>query len=173
MSHPAHPPPTDEEVLDRAASLINEAVYTVALQRRRLGSSEPEDENFVMRPWADMQFLIIALRRVRRAAELAKRVGEVRAEIEQAIVAFDAAVPSLPLMRNVGEHIDAYSADAPQRHVTSVSRSEIAVGSWSPDEFNWLGHRLDIAAGMLAAEALRDVVFKAHRIVAQGMKRGS
>jgi hypothetical protein len=49
-------------------------MFTVALQRRRTRSNEPEDEGFVMRWWADLHFFIVALRRLRRAAELASRV---------------------------------------------------------------------------------------------------
>jgi hypothetical protein len=49
-------------------------MFTVALQRRRIRSKEPEDDVFVMRWWADLQFYIVALRRLRRAAELASRV---------------------------------------------------------------------------------------------------
>lgn len=58
-------------MLERARSLANEATFTVALQRRRVRSKEPEDDAFVVRWWADRQLFIVALRRLRRAAEFA------------------------------------------------------------------------------------------------------
>ena len=65
--------PSDAAILERARSLATEAISTVALQRRRPRSTEPEDGVFVFRWWADLQFLIVALRRLRRAAQLAAR----------------------------------------------------------------------------------------------------
>jgi hypothetical protein len=49
--------PSEAPILERARSLCNEAVWTVALQRTRLRSSEPEDAEFVFRKWADFRFL--------------------------------------------------------------------------------------------------------------------
>ena len=66
--------PSDAAIMERARSLANEAMFTLALQRRRIRSNGPEDDIFVMRWWADLQFLIVALRRLRRTAELAGRV---------------------------------------------------------------------------------------------------
>jgi hypothetical protein len=156
--------PSSEEILDRARSFANEAVFTIALQRRRILSSEPEDETFVMRRWADVQFLLIALRRVRRAGELAKQVKAVRPEVEAAICAFDAAVPSLAVMRNVGEHIEDYATDSGRDR--SISRSQLSVGRWNSDSFEWLGHTIDFEEGQKAAENLSDVIRQAHRQVA-------
>src|SRR5579859_2833960 len=55
--------PSDAAILERAKSLSNEACFTVSLQHRRLRTTEPEDQVFVFRWWADLQFLIVALRR--------------------------------------------------------------------------------------------------------------
>lgn len=94
--------PSDAATAERAPSLADEAVHMVALQRRRLQSDEPEDETFIFRRWADFQFLIISLRRLRLAALLAARPETNRAVIEKAISEFDEALPDLQTMRNVG-----------------------------------------------------------------------
>jgi len=39
--------PTDAAIRERAWSMLNEAMFTVALQCRRLRTSEPEDGTFV------------------------------------------------------------------------------------------------------------------------------
>lgn len=87
--------PSESSILERARSLCNEAVWTVALQRGRLRSSEPEDVDFVFRRWADFQFLIVALRRLRRAADFATRVSSVDVLVNDAIREFDQAIPGL------------------------------------------------------------------------------
>jgi hypothetical protein len=87
--------PTDAGTAERARSLANEAVHMVALQRRRLQSDEPEDETFIFRRWADFQFLIVSLRRLRLAALLAAIPDSNRAVIKKAIIEFDEALPDL------------------------------------------------------------------------------
>jgi hypothetical protein len=57
---------------------------TVALQRRRLRSTEPEDKDFILHWFADLQFLIVSLRRLRRSAAIAAHVPLVAAEIRRA-----------------------------------------------------------------------------------------
>jgi hypothetical protein len=64
-------PPSEAATLERAFSLVNEAMHTVALQRRRLATEEPEDRDFPMRRWADWEFFISALWRLRRRAQIA------------------------------------------------------------------------------------------------------
>jgi hypothetical protein len=49
---------TDAAVIERAYRLANKAMFTIALQVRRLDSFEPEDENFVFLKHADWEFPI-------------------------------------------------------------------------------------------------------------------
>ena len=49
---------TDAAVIERAYRLANKAMFTIALQVRRLDFFEPEDETFVFRKHADWEFLI-------------------------------------------------------------------------------------------------------------------
>lgn len=102
-------------MLERMLSLCNEACFTVALQHRRLQTSEPEDDIFVFRWWADLQFLVVALRRLRRSAAIGARISSVSERINQAISSFDKRLPGLAKMRNIGEHIDDYAVDASKR----------------------------------------------------------
>lgn len=156
-------PPTDLVLLDRAHSFANEAVFTVALQCRRLETVEPEDATFLFRWWADLQFLVIALCHLRSAAELAARVPRVSAAMQAAISAFDRAVPGVRLMRNVGEHITTYAVDDPRRHDKSVERRQLQVGSWAGGSYCWLGYELSVDAALTAAEDLYFAVEQASR----------
>ncbi len=153
--------PSDEAVLERASSLANEAIHIVALQRRRLRSSEPEDDSFVFRYWADLQFFIISLRRLRRTAELANKVQAVSSPLSAALKKFDDSVPALKIMRNVGEHIDDYALDDPKRHHKNINRQSLQVGTWDGTTFEWLDAKLNIDEAHDAAIDLYQAVQKA------------
>jgi hypothetical protein len=100
-----------EEILDRAMIRANRAMFTIDMQIRRIGISEPEDAKFLGRRIADFEFLVVAATRLRRAANLAKNAPETRARITMALVQFDRSLPALKKLRDIAEHIDAYSID--------------------------------------------------------------
>ena len=134
--------PSDAVVLERAKSFCNEACFTVALQCRRLQSTEPEDKVFMFRWHADLQFLIVALRRLRSAAELAATVHDVSARVRMALDKFDRRLPGLARMCNVGEHLDDYVVG--KGHNRKVRRGDLQVNSFDGSVFKWLGVKLDI-----------------------------
>jgi hypothetical protein len=156
--------PSDGAILERAFSLVNEAMFTVALQVRRLDSTEPEDKEFALRWWVDLQFLIVALRRMERAASLAAKVSAVAEDVGQALRIFRRAIPGLRVMRNVGEHIDAYGVDDPKRHHPEIKRRMLQVGRWDGRTFTWLADasgrevNLDVIDARTAAEQLFEAV---------------
>jgi hypothetical protein len=147
-------PPSDDAALERCCRLVNIELHAVALQRRRLRSSEPEDEDFIMRWWTDLGFLIVALLRLRRAAGVVLGTTYVSDELRSALATFDAATPSLHLMRNIAEHADDYAVDHPKRHVKTIDRRQLEVGDWDGTTFRWLHHQLNIDVALAAAEDL-------------------
>jgi hypothetical protein len=144
--------PSKPVISERAKSFSSEACFMIALQRRRLQEPDPMDDTFVFRCWADLQFLVIALRRLRRAAELAKSVCGVEGSLEGALSEFDRALPGLRKMRDVGEHIDDYARG--QGYRKDVDRRQVQVGTWDGRVFKWLDNELDIDGALLAAEKL-------------------
>ena len=136
--------PSEAALLERAFSLANEAMFTIALQRRRLRSEEPEDTTFVFRWWADLQFFIVALRRLRRSVELASHVKAANVELSAALEKFDVSLPDLTMMRNVGEHIDDYARNDDRRRYKHVDRRTLHVGTWDGTTYEWLGAKLNI-----------------------------
>lgn len=155
-------PPSDAVMIERAWSLMNESMRAIDLQKRRLRSSEPEDADFSIRWWVDLQFLIVALRRLRRSAELATRVSIAKSIITDAIEQFDRELPMLQKMRNVGEHIDDYAVDSEKRRHKDVERFALQVGSFDGTTYEWLGAHLNIdeanSASIHLLEAVRSVV---------------
>jgi hypothetical protein len=151
---------TDDATLERCCRLVDIELRAVALQRRRLRSSEPEDTDFVMRWWTDRGFLIVALLRLRRAAGVALGTSYASPAVRSALAAFDTATPSLRLMRDIGEHTDAYATDTPNRHVKTIDRRQLEVGQWDGTVFRWLQkpdgtpHQLSIDTALAAAEDL-------------------
>ncbi len=77
--------PTSKATYERARRLANLSLWTIRLQCRRLQSSEPEDNVFAFRVFADFDFLIVALIRLRRAVKLAANIPEFQEEILAAL----------------------------------------------------------------------------------------
>jgi hypothetical protein len=149
--------PPDERpqaaISERALSLVNEAMFTIDLQCRRIRTVEPEDERFVMRWWADLQFLIVALRRIHRAASLGLLgLPETCTTIRNAIQTFEGTLPGLAAMRNVGEHIDDYVVGA--GHQKNVDRAQLQVGSFDGTTYEWLDRKLNIDDAQRATDTL-------------------
>lgn len=147
-------PPSDAATLERARSLCDQALWTAALQIRRIQTREPEDDDFLFRQEADFQFLIVALRRLRRAASIASRVPEVTDLIRAALEQFDDVLPGLRTMRNIGEHIDSYAVDDPKRHDPTIDRTMLQVARWDNHNYRWLGIHLNTDAALAAGRRL-------------------
>jgi hypothetical protein len=141
--------PSDLIILERASSFANEAMFTIDLQRRRLRSKEVEDSAFVFRWWVDLQFFIIALRRLRRSAELACRVPSVTPQVSAALKEFDDSLPALATMRNVGEHIDDYVLE--KGHSKHIDGGMLQVGTWDGSTYEWLGEKMNVDVAHSAA----------------------
>lgn len=141
-------------ILDRVYSLANEAMFTIALQCRRLRSIEPEDETFIFRWWADLQFLILALCRLHRAVRIACKVPQVAKDMKAALYKFDLALPHLTKLRNVGEHVGEYAVDCDSRHDKNVNRKDLQVGSWDGTVYKWLDTQLNVHDALTASEEL-------------------
>jgi hypothetical protein len=148
--------PTNAAVLERAHSFANEAMWTVALQHRRIQSPDPADRDFIFRRWTDFQFLIVALWRLRRAAELAANVTSVEPALRRALQDFDTALPVLRTMRNVAEHFDEYALDS--GHLRSIDRRQLQVvigdGLGGGKNFQWLGRNINIDDALRTGEKL-------------------
>jgi hypothetical protein len=143
--------PSDLVILDRALTFAHEAFKAADVQLRRARTEEDASIGGIVQWWIDLQFFIVALRRLRRSAELAQRVQRGRV-IKAAIERFDEALPKLELLRNVGEHIDDYSLDAGRD--PSVRWRQLQVGGWDKTTFEWLGIELNADEAMAAAKKL-------------------
>ena len=144
--------PTPAATYERARRLANIAVWTAQLQRRRLSTSEPEDGEFLFRRWADFQFFIVALTRLRRAAVLAAKVPSITDDMQKAIKEFGAALPMLKNMRDVAEHFDDYALD--KGRIKAVRRQALEVGVIGPTIFQWVGYELNADTALKAAQRL-------------------
>jgi hypothetical protein len=134
--------PTSAATYERARRLANLSLWTISLQYRRLNSIEPEDDKFILRKWSDFLFFIVALTRLRRAANLAAKIPEISPQMRKAIKTFDVAFPNLKTMRDVAEHIDDYACDC--GHDASISRYSLEVSSFDGDDWKWLGFEINI-----------------------------
>lgn len=81
----AGPPP--DATYERARRLANVALWAIDLQCRRLSSADAIDGAFVFRKWADFDFLVVALTRLRRAVVLAANVPALERPVSHAWMA--------------------------------------------------------------------------------------
>jgi hypothetical protein len=148
---------TDAATIERSARLTNDAMWVVALQRRRLNTAEAEDHSFPGRLWADWQFFIVALIRLRAAAKIASTVPSARSEIARALATFDHGLP-IRRMRDVGEHIDDYAVGRGKHR--DVDRRALEVGSFDGTTLRWriTPEELNADTALLHAQALCEVV---------------
>lgn len=156
--------PSTEATYERARRLANVAIWSVDLQCRRLRTTEPEDATFVLRRWADFDFLVVSLTRLRRAAELAARVPELHPLLPDAIEQFDRALPDLKTMRDVAEHIDDYAVD--QGHKPSIARQSLEVSTLADDgpTLQWLGTTLHAGDALRASHDLFEAIQEGSRV---------
>jgi hypothetical protein len=163
--------PSHAATYERARRLANLAVWTVALQKRRLKTNEPEDSEFIFRRWADFQFLIVALTRLRRAATLAAKAPAVAASMKTALATFDNSLPMLKRMRDIAEHFDDYAVDRGRDR--TITRASLEVGVIGDSTFEWLGQRLDTNVALAAAHQLFKEIQQAQSLLVSGRENES
>jgi hypothetical protein len=106
----------------------------------------------MLRKLSDFQFLIFALVRLRRTAELASKVPLLAEGMKSALLKFDTALPHLKVMRDVIEHVDDYALNKGKNK--NVKRRSVEVGGYDDTVFQWLGHELNAHEAMEAAQSL-------------------
>lgn len=161
------PEPSKEATYERARRLANVAMWSIDLQCRRLRGTEPEDETFVFRKWADFDFLVVGLTRLRRAAQLAADIPGLES-VADAIADFDHALPDLKTVRDVAEHIDAYAVDkgfkSPKKNdepnKKTVVRQSLEVSTMDDDgpTLHWLDASLDARDAFRASQRLFEAI---------------
>ena len=144
--------PSSGATYERARRLSNLAMWTVDLQCRRLQTDEPEDDAFVFRRFADFDFLVVALSRLRRAAMIATAVPEAKQLVMEAIARFDGSLPGLKKFRDVAEHIDEYAVDSGR--IRAVRRQDLEVSTFADNTLTWLGHSISSSEALRAGQAL-------------------
>lgn len=148
--------PSDAATYERARRLANLALWTVALQRRRLDSTEPEDKEFPLRMWMDFHFFVVALSRLRRSVALALKIGALKSKMKDALWDFDLSLPHLKIMRDVAEHIDDYAIDAGR--IPTISRKSLEISSRNGGTWQWLGFATNTESAFVAAIRLFDAL---------------
>lgn len=157
---------------DRSRSLANFHIHAVAMQIARIKDAcerlDDEialalDDQFVLRPIAEFQFLCVSLVRLRRAAVLAATIPSIKREIRAAIAAYDAAIPRLGTLRNVAEHFDDYVLQRGRdKSLTATEFSaSLQVLSFSDTGVNWFDIELKFDDCLAVAEALFQAIKKA------------
>ncbi len=161
------------QTLERAARLASSSIFAIRLQLTRIQASHiaatsDNVDDAVMQRWADSEFLIIALWRLRTTACIAASVSCAKDSMTAAIKRFDQQLPHLQMMRHVSQHLDDYAIDHPKKRrqrkpgsTEFVGRRLLEVAGLGDDELNWLRGKLNFADAEAAANALYAAVLKA------------
>ncbi|HMI85607.1 MAG TPA: hypothetical protein VK550_16030, partial [Polyangiaceae bacterium] len=146
-------PPSDETIRFWAGSLAKEWMRAVAKQVERLRNHDGQS-------WSmDIHFLLVALRRLQRAAVLATQLPAAHDAISDAIKRFEAALPGYVVMRNASEHLDEYVMSKGREvrvgrgsWVQNVRRHSLQSSSFDGTTFEWLGVYEDGPVDVFALE---------------------
>ena len=148
-------PPDNERIVatyEDARSLANIAVWSVELQIHRLKAEETEIPDFVMQPVVDFHFLVIALTRLRKAAELAAKTTDISAALKE----FDETLPDLKKIRNVLEHIDEYRLGEGRNK--NVKANELQTVILNHDQIFWSGYEINPVKALQASDRLFNAI---------------
>lgn len=136
----------------------------VRTQIARLRESHAADQQNSGVELTDVFGLILALFRLRLAAQLTARIGDSGTRIEPELKKFDAEIPDVKKLRNVAMHFDEYALGTlnrrnkigdPPRYVSTEDLWEVITDDQSA---TWLGVRLNYSEVDLAARNLYDAV---------------
>ena len=132
---------------EEARSLANIACWSIELQIHKLRKRGFEIPEFVKQPEADFHFLLTAISRLRRAADLANETIDIAFEIEK----FDQSLPGWRKMRNAMEHIDDRWQS--ERYDFPASKGVLPVFSFD-DPVKWCGVELNLETVRQASSRL-------------------
>ena len=155
---PGETPPSAEDILSRALVFAMDGLRAAELQLERAREVGPPGTRT---HWEiDLQFFIVAMRRLRRGVEIGKWAESHRGVLQDALVVFDATLPNLAMLRNVGEHLDEYAVGAGNH--SSVTWRHVQVTSWNDPVVEWLGLKLDAEDALSAGHALIGALVDCH-----------
>jgi len=123
---------------------------------------------YVLRTWADFDFLIVALTRFRRAVRLASEVPQLQASLDAALAHFDRVLPDLKKMRDVAEHVDDYALDEGRQKAVRRQSLEASTMETEGPTLYWLESKLNAREACKASQALFGAVKEASRFFRAG-----
>jgi hypothetical protein len=155
---PGETSPSEEDILSRALVFAMDGLHAAELQLERAREETRIDER--SRWEIDLQFFIVAIRRLRRGVEIGRWAETYRDVLQDALHAFDAALPNLMLFRDAGEHIDEYAVGAGNH--SSVRWRQVQVTSWDYPILEWLDLKMNVEDALQARRDLIAVLVECH-----------
>jgi hypothetical protein len=101
-------------VLEDSRHFVNRAVGALNLQMRRLEEHTESTEEFC-NYLTDVHFYIVAIKRLRQAMLVSRKVVKVWDKLRSEFDAFDAAIADAIQRRDILEHIDEYMLNSKKR----------------------------------------------------------
>ena len=152
---------------DDALIVANNFVFAVVMQISRVREERADVEPFVMRPFVDLEFLLVALTRLRRAANVINLFPYTETKLSQAMEKYDKRLSGLKQLRNITEHYDDYLLKKGKDKNIDLKtiRSGLMTKCMSYDSVEWMDFRLDLDECLAAAEELYISMSAARKLI--------
>jgi len=161
--------PDEVTLSEEARHFANLYVWAVDTQIKRIkrGMVDPTSLNFALQMVMDFEFLLSALRKLRRSAELMSRIPTVEKDINKAIRNFDEKLPDLQNLRNASEHFDEHLEGRDRgKNLVDSYVAHFSTLKYHENSVEWLQRKLDLDIALTEAHFLFDSVRQATRKVA-------
>ena len=134
-------------------TMANNYVYAVERQISRIRELPSADESFVMRQFVDVEFLLVALTRLRRAVCALQKIPAAAEKAKLAIAQFDQRVPHVKDLRDITEHYDDYLARNGRNRRMSADRVRrgLLTKEMTQEQTQWMGYTIYFDECMEAA----------------------
>ena len=128
------------------------AMWSIKLQMQRLNSIEPELTEYQIQNLVDLHFMVTALTRLRKIAEMLSGLIDISTELRE----FDKKLPDLKNIRNILEHIDEYRIGEGRDKKVGIN-GLLTVGL-DVENISWCGYDLNLIEALQLSEDLFEAI---------------
>ena len=153
---------------DDALIVAKNFEFAVVMQISRVREERADVEPFVMRSFVDLEFLLVALTRLRRAANVINSFPYTETKLSQAMEKYDRRLSGLKQLRNITEHYDDYLLKKDRGKIINLKliRSGYMTKCMSYDCVEWMDFKLDLDECQAASEELYTSMKAARKLIA-------
>lgn len=117
-------------------------MWTIEMQLYRISNAETFDENFVLRRWADFQFLLTSIMNLRNICKSAIKSHRRKTPLKIALKIFEAELSFVKEIQSIEFHIDEYLNS--EEKIKSIMNNQLEVSFYQNKTLHWRGHSTEL-----------------------------